>query len=167
MHARTRLATTLLAAFALTAGTTAFAKVTQEQADRLLPDGDLTPLGGEKAGNEDGTIPAFGGGLKSSEAPERFKGLNTRYYDPWPDDEPEFVISNSNLAEHKSKLTPGQVELDQVALTQLLHRDAQHLPRRRARGGRQQQLERRLALPSHTDAQRRRRGQDSLSRNRG
>ena len=111
MHARTRLATTLLAAFALTAGTTAFAKVTQEQADRLLPDGDLTPLGGEKAGNEDGTIPAFGGGLKSSEAPERFKGLNTRYYDPWPDDEPEFVISNSNLAEHKSKLTPGQVEL--------------------------------------------------------
>ncbi|MBR9814323.1 DUF1329 domain-containing protein [bacterium] len=111
MRHRIHLATSVLAAMALLGSAAVSAKVTQEQADRLLEGGDLTPLGGEKAGNADGTIPEFGGGLKSSEAPEKFQGLNTRYYSPWPDDEPEFVITNANLAKYQDKLTPGQVGL--------------------------------------------------------
>lgn len=35
--------------------------ISAEEADRLGK--DLTPLGGEKAGNEDGTIPEWTGGI--------------------------------------------------------------------------------------------------------
>ena len=41
--------------------TAAMALVPEEQQARL--DGDLTPLGSERAGNADGTIPAWTGGL--------------------------------------------------------------------------------------------------------
>ena len=40
----------------------------------------------------------------------------------------------------------GKVEMDQVALTQLHHRDAQHFSRRCASDGRQQQLKRGVSL---------------------
>ncbi len=43
-----------------------FAAITAEQAARL--GNDLTPLGGEKAGNADGTIPAWDGGITSPPA---------------------------------------------------------------------------------------------------
>ena len=46
----------------LSAGS-ALALVPEEQQARL--DGDLTPLGSERAGNTDGTIPAWTGGLTS------------------------------------------------------------------------------------------------------
>ena len=42
----------------------AFGAVSPQEAARLGQ--DLTPLGGEKAGNKDGTIPAWTGGLKSA-----------------------------------------------------------------------------------------------------
>ena len=41
----------------------ALAKVSPDQAKRLLPGGDLTPMGAEKAANKAGTIPAWEGGL--------------------------------------------------------------------------------------------------------
>ncbi|HVH82715.1 MAG TPA: hypothetical protein VM713_00215 [Steroidobacteraceae bacterium] len=42
----------------------AFGAVSPQEAARLGQ--DLTPLGGEKAGNADGTIPAWTGGIKSA-----------------------------------------------------------------------------------------------------
>jgi hypothetical protein len=42
------------------------AKVSQAEADRLGK--DLTPLGGEVAGNKDGSIPTYDGGLKAPPA---------------------------------------------------------------------------------------------------
>ena len=57
----------LCAALALSV-TNAFAKVPESELARLGQ--DLTPSGAEKAGNADGTIPAWTGGL--TEAPAGF-----------------------------------------------------------------------------------------------
>ncbi|WP_193163734.1 DUF1329 domain-containing protein [Microbulbifer hainanensis] len=90
----------------LTAGT-AFAKVSEVEAAKL---GDtLTPLGAVKAGNADGTIPAWTGGLISgAEAPSKDSG---RPANPFPDDKPEFEITNANLAQYRDKLSPGQIAM--------------------------------------------------------
>ena len=51
-------------AAALLVAPLAFGAVSPQEAARL--GADLTPLGGEKAGNADGTIPAWDGGQKSA-----------------------------------------------------------------------------------------------------
>jgi hypothetical protein len=85
----------------------AAAKVAKDQADRLLqPNGDLTPLGAEKAGNKDGKIPAWVAGL--TEAPPDWKGPGTRLVDPFPEDKPLFTITAQNLAQYKQLISPGQ-----------------------------------------------------------
>jgi hypothetical protein len=92
---------------ALAAAGPAAAKVSTEEAARLGK--DLTPVGAVKAANKEGTIPAWDGGL--TKAPPCFKGEGTRYCDPFADDKPKFTITSKNLAEHKSKLTAGQLAL--------------------------------------------------------
>ena len=87
------------------------AKVSSDEAARLKDGGDLTPLGAEKAGNADGSIPAWGGGLPSSEAPDRYDGFGTRLYSPWPDDEPIAEITSANLSKYRDQLSPGQLAL--------------------------------------------------------
>ncbi len=65
---------------------------------------DLTPIGAERAGNADGTIPAWEGGLTQPPAGwTREQG----YVDPFPDDKPLFTITAANAAQHAAKLTPG------------------------------------------------------------
>lgn len=68
----------------------------------------LTPLGGEKAGNEDGSIPAWSGGMIS--APEGYIEGDV-YIDPFANEDPLFVIDASNLEEHREKLTDGQIAM--------------------------------------------------------
>lgn len=84
------------------------AKVPESEAQKLK-DGTLTPLGGEAKANKEGTIPAYTGGLKT--APASWAGPGKRLVDPFPDDKPLFFINAANLAQHKSKLTPGQIKL--------------------------------------------------------
>ena len=69
---------------------------------------DLTPMGAEKAGNKDGTIPAWTGGLC---APPSGWSAAKGYVDPFASDKVKFTISKANLAEHKDKLTPGMIAL--------------------------------------------------------
>jgi len=69
---------------------------------------DLTPLGAEKAGNADKTIPAWEGGIKTP--PAGYKE-GQHYVDPFAADKPLFTITAANLAQHASKLTPGQQAL--------------------------------------------------------
>jgi len=88
---------------------TAHAKVTQQEADRLK--GDLTPVGAERAGNKAGTIPAWEGGL--TKAPDCYKGLGTRYCDPYPEDKPLFTITAQNVAQYKAGLSVGQLAMFQ------------------------------------------------------
>ena len=84
-----------------------FAKVTADEAATLKT--TLTPVGGERAGNKDGSIPKWEGGLTT--APACYKGPGTRLCDPFPDDKPKFTISKANLEQYKSKLTDGQKAL--------------------------------------------------------
>ncbi|MGB1581821.1 MAG: DUF1329 domain-containing protein [Nevskiales bacterium] len=77
-----------------------------EQASELGK--SLTPLGAIQAGNEDGSIPPWEGGLTEPPANYQSGGLLTN---PFPDDKPEFVITSSNANEYQAFLTPGQLAL--------------------------------------------------------
>ena len=69
---------------------------------------DLTPIGAERAGNADGTIPAWDGGLR--EPPPGWKPQQG-YIDPFPGDKPLFTITGANAAQYDAKLTRGQLAL--------------------------------------------------------
>lgn len=78
------------------------AAVPAEVAKRLS--GDLTPLGSERAGNAEGTIPAWTGGLASPPAGLNYsKGMH--HPDPYAADEMLFTITRDNMAAHADKLT--------------------------------------------------------------
>ena len=94
-------------AFSLTAlSTAAMAAVPAEEAAQL--GAKLTPLGAEKAGNANGSIPAWTGGLPVTAAPVDANGFLS---DPFASDKPLFTITKDNLAQYKENLTPGQVEM--------------------------------------------------------
>jgi hypothetical protein len=82
----------------------AMAGVPAEQAARLGK--DLTPVGAEKAGNADGSIPAWTGGLTT--IPEGLSKPYGHYSDPFAGDQILFTITKDNLATHEASLTPGQ-----------------------------------------------------------
>jgi hypothetical protein len=65
---------------------------------------ELTPNGAEMAGNKEGTIPAWTGGLTKPPAgwkPEQ------GYVDPFKDEKPLLKIDAKNVEQHKDKLSPG------------------------------------------------------------
>ncbi|MGI9245730.1 MAG: DUF1329 domain-containing protein, partial [Steroidobacteraceae bacterium] len=78
------------------------------QADYSRLGKDLTPVGAERAGNADGTIPAWEVGLMQAPA-----GWTPQqgYVDPFPGDRPLFTIDASNAAQYDAKLTRGQAAL--------------------------------------------------------
>jgi hypothetical protein len=80
----------------------AYAAVTPEEAAKLKT--ELTPLGGERAGNRDGTIPAWTGGY-TTQIPG-FKNGGQRG-DPFASEKPLFSITASNMAQYGDKLTDG------------------------------------------------------------
>ena len=81
------------------------AAVAPEEAAKLGT--TLTPLGGEKAGNASGTIPAWTGGLKPGAAPM----TNDFLGNPFEGEKQQFVITAANVAQYKDKLTPGQLAM--------------------------------------------------------
>ncbi len=81
---------------------TSWAKVTPQEAARL--GADLTPLGGEKAGNADGTIPPWEGGI--TKPPPGYKP-GDHHPDPFASDQVLFTITKANMGEYADKLTPG------------------------------------------------------------
>ncbi|MGB1581873.1 MAG: DUF1329 domain-containing protein, partial [Nevskiales bacterium] len=82
----------------------AAAKVTAEEAARLGK--ELTPVGAERAGNADGTIPQWTPAEKRGALKEEFPS------DPaLKDEKPLFAITSANMAEHEGKLTEGHKEL--------------------------------------------------------
>jgi len=84
----------------------AWGAVSPQEAARLGQ--DLTPLGGEKAANSDGTIPAWTGGLKSA-AEAGFPNYKSgdQHPDPYTSDKPLFTITSANAAQYAAKLTEG------------------------------------------------------------
>ncbi len=69
---------------------------------------DLTPLGGEKSGNADGTIPAWEGGL--SQPPSGYSS-GQHYADPFSGDAVEFTITSGNMGQYANKLSEGHKAL--------------------------------------------------------
>lgn len=69
---------------------------------------DLTPLGGEKAANAAGTIPAWDGGL--TQAPSGYTA-GGYYVDPYSSDGIKTTITSSNVADHANNLTEGHKAL--------------------------------------------------------
>lgn len=78
------------------------AKVDSAQASRLGR--DLTPLGGELAGNAAGTIPAWTGGLAQPPADYR-PGMH--HPDPYASDVPLYQVSSQNLGQYQAQLPLG------------------------------------------------------------
>jgi hypothetical protein len=71
-------------------------------------EGALTPVGAERAGNADGSIPAWEGGLTSP--PPGWKPA-MGYIDPFAGETPLFVISGANAEQHAARLSPGQLAM--------------------------------------------------------
>ena len=69
---------------------------------------DLTPMGSERAGNAEGTIPAWTGGI--TEWPEGYSP-GDHHPDPFADDEPLFRIDASNYQEYADQLSVGQIAM--------------------------------------------------------
>ncbi|GGF43937.1 hypothetical protein GCM10011611_57920 [Aliidongia dinghuensis] len=68
---------------------------------------ELTPFGAEKAGNKDGSIPAWDGGLTKALVPS----TGPLPADQYPNEKPLFVIDQKNVAQYAGKLSEGQKAL--------------------------------------------------------
>ncbi|WP_444997984.1 DUF1329 domain-containing protein [Aliikangiella sp. IMCC44359] len=82
------------------------AKVSPEEAAKLGK--SLTPMGSEKAGNADGTIPEWTGGI--TQPPAGYK-VGDFHLDPFADDKVKLTITAANYEQYKDKLTDGQLAL--------------------------------------------------------
>jgi hypothetical protein len=73
---------------------------------------ELTPMGAEKAGNADGSIPAWDGGL-SSAAQAGNPGFKPgqHYADPYASDKPLYTVTAANMGQYANKLTEGHKQL--------------------------------------------------------
>lgn len=96
----------LVILFTLVAPVNSLAELSADQIARL--GNDLTPLGGEKAGNADGSIPAWDGGL--TQAPAGYQA-GKHYVDPYASDSIEFTITAANMDKYADKLTEGHKAL--------------------------------------------------------
>ncbi len=86
--------------------TTALAAVSESEAERL--GNDLTPLGGERAGNAAGTIPAWDGGITTP--PANYKP-GDHHPDPYAGDQPLYTITAENLSQYADIVTAGHAAL--------------------------------------------------------
>jgi len=66
---------------------------------------DLTPMGSERAGNADGSIPEWTGGI--TEPPAGFS-VGDHHPSPFPDDKPLFRITGANYQDYADQLGVGQ-----------------------------------------------------------
>lgn len=66
---------------------------------------DLTPMGSERAGNADGTIPAWDGGI--TEPPAGYS-VGDHHQNPFPEDRPLYTITAENYMDYAEQLSPGQ-----------------------------------------------------------
>ena len=94
-------------AIALATSVVAQAAVSASEADKLKT--TLMPLGGEKAGNKEGTIPAWTGGLSKSPFPNYKPG--THMPDPFASEKPVAVITAQNMSQYADQLAEGQKAL--------------------------------------------------------
>ena len=83
------------------------ASVSSQEAAQLGT--NLTLVGAEKAGNADGSIPPYSGGLTI--APASFKAGDTMRPDPYANEKPLLVINGRNVDQYKDLLSATTVAL--------------------------------------------------------
>jgi len=84
----------------------AVAKVSPAEAERL--NSELTPVGAERAGNAEGTIPAWNGGLATPPANWR---EGTKEIDPFPEDKPLYTVTRDNMDQYRDVLSDGHIRM--------------------------------------------------------
>lgn len=99
---RTQITRLALAAFAVLAANTCVAAASADDAAKLKS--TLTPLGAEKAGNPDGSIPAWDGGY--SKVAPGWKNGDPRP-DPFAAERPVASVSAKTLSQHDGRLSEG------------------------------------------------------------
>jgi len=82
------------------------AAVSPEEAAKLGT--TLTAIGAEKAGNADGSIPAYTGGIPKNAGAVDSKGFLA---DPFANEKPLFVITATTAEQYKAKLSEGQLAM--------------------------------------------------------
>ena len=98
--------TLMAAAIAALCAHGAWAAVSAEEAKALGT--TLTAVGAEKAGNKDGTIPAYTGAIAAPAGYEKGSLFRT---DPFAAEKPRLVITGKDAAANADKLTEGTKEL--------------------------------------------------------
>ncbi len=107
MHMKTTKSLLQTGALALSLlATGVMAAVSPDEAAKLGT--TLTPLGAEMAGNADGSIPAWTGGLPQNAGAVDSKGFLA---DPFASEKALFTITAQNVDQYKDKLTPGQLAM--------------------------------------------------------
>lgn len=96
----------IVAAVSLGVAGTTWAQVSAEELQQLGT--TLTPWGAEIAGNADGSIPAFTGGLQGKDG---YDTASQRFTNFFADEKPLLSINAGNMVEHADKLTVGTQEL--------------------------------------------------------
>ncbi|WP_438514994.1 DUF1329 domain-containing protein [Craterilacuibacter sp.] len=105
-----KIAAALLASSALFAAQGASAAASAAEVARLGK--DLTCVGAEKAGNADGSIPAFSGKWLGAQANPGWKmNAGAHAADVYANEKPLFVITAANMAQYADKLNDGQKAL--------------------------------------------------------
>ena len=88
------------------AGSAASAQISGNQIARL--GADLTPLGAERAGNADDSIPEWTGGIVNP--PDGYI-LGEHHRDPYAHDQPLFVIDIGNVDQYRRRLSFGHQKM--------------------------------------------------------
>ncbi|MGO4003295.1 DUF1329 domain-containing protein [Pseudomonas fluorescens] len=103
----TFIKTVLAASLAMVLAAQAQAAVSPQEAAKL--GSSLTQVGAEKAGNADGSIPAYSGGLTTP--PASYKAGDSMRPDPFANEKPLLVIDGKNVDQYKNLLSATTVEL--------------------------------------------------------
>jgi hypothetical protein len=91
-----------VAAAALASAGAGIAAVAPEEAGKLKS--SLTPLGAEKAGNKDGSIPPWEGGFTKADAGPKVGDIPAQLFAA---DKPVLQVTAANVAQHTAKLSDG------------------------------------------------------------
>ena len=102
--------TVLAASLAMVLAAQAQAAVSTQDAAKL--GSSLTLVGAEKAGNADGSIPAYDGGLTTP--PASFKSGDSMRPDPFANEKPLLVIDGKNVDQYKGMLSATTVGTGQA-----------------------------------------------------
>lgn len=85
----------------------ATAAVSADEAEKLKS--VLTPLGGERAGNKEGTIPAWDGGF--TKVAQGYKSDGRPIPDFFANERPRLQVTSKNMGQYSDKLSEGTKEL--------------------------------------------------------